>query len=461
MKNYYTNKYPFLENYKYTPRPYQLEAAEKAVETLLSNGKGVLVLGTGTGKSLIMSLIADILQEPLLLIAPNKELIEQNLEECLEQGIPVEDTAVYCAGLKRKEVGKLTFCTIKSAKADINAFKHFNYAIIDECHMASKKNGEMWKFFKAIGVNSYCGLTATPYRIDYFMKGQKIELITEGKAKSFNNIAYNLPLQTILDLEVWSKVKYEIIPFDTSTLVPKTSSDEYTEVSIQKAMKSQNVNNNILVKVRKLLKEGAESILVFVESLEVAEIFKEHTPGSEVITHLTSTKERKRIVDEFKSGNIKVIYNLNTLTTGFDYRALQYVILGKPTRSFIKHIQTIGRVVRKHKDKKYGTVIDFVGNINSLGTHLETELIWTNNAGYKLVRGNVVVNGVWKRGEQIIDKDGNMQRVFKAFNDSKSSYKLTFGKFQGKALRVIPSYYLKWLSTTEDCPKEVREYLGM
>jgi len=456
----YKQKYPFLINYKYTPRTYQIEAAEKAVETLLSNGKGVLVLGTGSGKSLIQSIIADILQEPLLLIAPNKELIQQNLEECLEQGIPLEDTAVYCAGLKRKEVGKLTYGTIKSMKANINAFKHFKYAIIDECHMASKKNGEMWKFFKEIGVNSYCGLTATPYRIDYFIKGQKLELITEGKAKSFDNIAYNLDVQTILDLEVWSKVKYEVIPFDSSTLVPKTSSDEYTEVSIQKAMKSQNVNNNILVKVRNLLKNNAKSILVFVESLEVAETFKKHTPGSEVITHETKTKDRERIVNDFKSGEIKVIYNLNTLTTGFDYKSLEYVILGKPTRSFIRHIQTIGRVVRKHKDKKFGTIIDFVGNINRMGTHLETKLIKTNNAGYKLVKDNIVVNGVWKRGEQIIDGNNNMQRMFKAFDESVAGYKLTFGKFQGKALRTIPNYYLKWLITTDDCPKEVIKYLG-
>lgn len=457
----YIEKYPFLKNYKYTPRPYQIEAAEKGVDTLLSNGKGVLVLHTGSGKSVIQSIIADILQEPLLLVAPNKELIQQNLEECLDQGIPIEDTAVYCTGLKRKEIGKLTFCTIKSAKANIKAFKHFKYAIIDECHMASKKNGEMWKFFKSIGVNSYSGLTATPYRIDYFMKGQKLELITEGKSKSFDNIAYSLPLKTILDLEVWSKVKYEVIPFDSSSLVPKTSSDEYTEVSIAKAMKSQNVNNNILVKVRSLLKKGAKSILVFVESLEVAETFKKHTPGSEVITHKTKTKDRERIVNDFKSGKIKVIYNLNTLTTGFDYKSLEYVILGKPTQSFIRHIQTIGRVVRKHNDKEFGTIIDFVGNVQRMGTHLETELIMTKNAGYKLVRDKVVINGVWKRGEQIIDEEGNMQRMFKAFDESKGSYKLTFGKYNNKALRVIPNYYLKWLSQQKNCPPEVLSYLGI
>lgn len=454
------NKYPFLKNYIYQPRPYQLEAAEKAVETLLVNTKGVLVLGTGTGKALIISLIADMLNKPILSVAPNKELIQQNLEECLDQGIPLEDTAVYCAGLKRKEVGKITFCTIKSAKANINGFKHFEYAVIDECHMASKKNGEMWQFFKDVKVNSYCGLTATPYRIDYFLKGQKLELITEGRLKSFDEIVYNLPLQTILDLNVWSKVKYEVIPFNSKDLKLKTSSDEYTEVSIAKAMKSQNVNNNILVKVRQLLKSGAKSILVFVESLEVGEIFKEHTPGSELITHETRTKDRELIVNKFRSGEIKVVYNLNTLTTGFDYKQLEYVILGKPTRSFIRHIQIIGRVVRKHPNKPFGTVIDFVGNIERLGTHLETQLIWTNNAGYKLVKGNIVINGVWKRGEQIIDDNGNMQRMFKAFDESVGGYKLTFGKFKGKELRKIPNYYLKWLVNTEDCPQEVKKYLG-
>jgi type I restriction enzyme R subunit len=78
-----------------------------------------------------------------------------------------------------------------------------------------------------------------------------------------------------------------------------------------------------------------------------------------LILHDIGTKEeRKDWVEDFKAGNIDLLFVYNMLLTGFDAKRLKKLYLGRLIR---KHnlLQALTRVNRTYKDFRYGYVVDF------------------------------------------------------------------------------------------------------
>ncbi|MBA0179373.1 type I restriction endonuclease [Pectobacterium carotovorum] len=86
---------------------------------------------------------------------------------------------------------------------------------------------------------------------------------------------------------------------------------------------------------------------------------KQSIKRAALILHDVGTKqERKDWVDEFKAGNIDLLFVYNMLLTGFDAKRLKKLYLGRVIR---KHnlLQALTRVNRTYKDFRYGYVVDF------------------------------------------------------------------------------------------------------
>jgi predicted helicase len=66
---------------KYTLRDYQQRASDAAVNYFTSNtkGNGLLILPTGAGKSLVIADIASKVDEPLIVLQPNKEILMRKI----------------------------------------------------------------------------------------------------------------------------------------------------------------------------------------------------------------------------------------------------------------------------------------------------------------------------------------------------------------------------------------------
>jgi DNA repair protein RadD len=73
------------------------------------------------------------------------------------------------------------------------------------------------------------------------------------------------------------------------------------------------------------------------------------------------------IIDDFKSGKIKTVFNVGVLTCGFDHPSLDCIILVRPTKSIRLYYQMLGRAVRICKGKNYGTLIDLTGTSKHIG----------------------------------------------------------------------------------------------
>lgn len=78
-----------------------------------------------------------------------------------------------------------------------------------------------------------------------------------------------------------------------------------------------------------------------------------------VILHDIGTKEeRKNEIDQFKDGNIDILFVFNMLLTGFDAPRLKKLYIGRVIKSH-NLLQTLTRVNRTYKEFKYGYVVDF------------------------------------------------------------------------------------------------------
>ena len=151
-------------------RTYQTEAVEASVEFLRNPRKknGILVLPTGSGKSLVIANIVAQLDAPCLIFQPSKEILEQNLAKFHAYGFR---PSVYSASMNRKSVGEITLATIGSVsgvsgkkvtrEGKAHLFQDFPYIIVDECHLVSAKDGQYKEFFEEVSARMI-GLTATP-----------------------------------------------------------------------------------------------------------------------------------------------------------------------------------------------------------------------------------------------------------------------------------------------------------
>ena len=375
-------------------RDYQQKSSDAAVSFFNNKAKktnAIMVLPTGSGKSLIIADIASRLDGHTLVFQPSREILEQNYKKLCSYGIL--DCSVYSASFNSKEISRITFATIGSVKAHPELFTHFKNIIVDECHLVNPKEG-MYKDFFSVVKCKVLGLTATPYRLSSSRDfGSMLKFITRTHPAIFKEVIYHVQVSTLLDMGYLAKLnyfpmeneqlKYNREVFDLKNLRINTTGADYTDNSIQKEYERIDFYGFIVHIVQRLMnnqKTGSKrkGILVFTRFLKEAERLTYSIPGCAIVSgdpKITSKPERERILNAFKSGEIKVLANVGVLTTGFDYPELDTIVMARPTMSLAMWYQIVGRAIRPHPKKETGWVIDLCGNIRRFGEVSDLKLI--------------------------------------------------------------------------------------
>lgn len=381
----------------YVLRDYQVEGVERAIYGLTKYAKPfIIVEATGAGKSLMIAEICHRLNEPVLILQPNKEILQQNYQKLRSYG--VTDVAMYSASVGTKEIAKYTYAMIGSIKSKPELFKHFKYVILDECHGLDpkKQSGMLTKFLKEIGCTRVCGLTATPYRIvqkyktdergDTFYTGT-LSMINRIPPFFFKKIMHKTETQDLIDRGYLSPISYFVDRgVDLSELKLNTTGKDFTEESVAKFW-----NNDRLRRIAQAVHYADghhKKSLIFCSSLKQAYSAKELVSAlgisCEIVDGKTPMKERERIVEEYKAGKIKHLFNVGVFTTGFDVPELDCIIMARTTMSLALYYQMIGRGVRLDPDdaNKVLCVYDLSGVVERLG-RVETIRIVTEAGGFR------------------------------------------------------------------------------
>lgn len=372
------------------PWPFQAEAIEAGI-TYVNDGlylrktskkhankfkAGLFVEPTGTGKSLIIGNLLARINVPAIVLQPKVELLEQNYEKFYSYG---GLASVYSDKLKTKLASSTTFATLGSVwdkGAMFRDYYNVQVVFVDECHFGypPEHDSQFMKFIRDLNPAVIIGFTASPLRLVSSRGTAELKMINRLRPGIWDDIIHLTQIPDIKD-QYWTPINYVENPYDDSLLELNKSKTEYTEESIQASAKKNQINNKIYRMVNELLEKGYTSILVFTDTVDTANTLAYGTnakgepwiKNAEAVHAKTPAKKRRDIVKSFRSGTTNVLFNQGTFTTGFDYKALQVVILGRPTNSFGLYYQKIGRLVRKSPGKEFGMLIDFVNNVRRHG----------------------------------------------------------------------------------------------
>lgn len=439
-------------------RDYQQKSHNAALQYISGNYKksGLIVVPTGGGKSLLQAKLVKDWNQKALIISPSIEILKQNYNKFIEYG---GTASIFSASLKSREIGDVTYASLKSVEKLGAEFQErgVKLLVIDECHLNTDANGGMLKrFISKMNPKFKIGYTATPFRLES-QTGPTgypeavLTMLPSTFPKIFDDYIHITQIKELVDKKFWAPITLEKHEFDISGLFLNSRGSEYTDDSMISQNKSQNVNNKIYLRIKKLMPER-KSILVFMDSVENCEIMR-NALGSqcEVVSGKTKTKDRERIIEEFKQGLIKVVLCHSALVVGFDFPGLDTVIMGRPTNSLAIFYQIYGRLVRPMKGKQ-GLFVDFGGNLDRFGDMHNISIENYRGVGHEVFYKDRMVSGTSLKGAEVTKRhlDDLVERKIRLENaiEPNLEHIMTFGKYKDKIITEVPKFYLNWLLTS-------------
>jgi superfamily II DNA or RNA helicase len=328
-----------------------------------------------SGKSIVIAEVGQRYGGEVLILQPSREILGQNREKLMHY-VPVKEIGTYSASFNSRQIRKYTFATIQSIYRKPELFRHFKLVLVDEAHSVNQKAKDSMfaSFFSAIGQPRVVGFTATPFRnVQAYHGTQETGFTSQITCK----------LMTRMRPAFWARMIYHVNNADLITagyLCPMIYDDlsrvSHEQIPVNAAHSDFNLEAfedkvrvyipEVIEKIKECEKEF-HSVLVFCSSVAQAHGLSKTVSNSRAVSGETPAKERAAIIDGFKAGRIKTVFNMGVLTTGFDHPALDCIVLIRPTKSLSLYYQMLGRGVRLCAGKRFCTVIDYSGTVVKMG----------------------------------------------------------------------------------------------
>ncbi|MCB0377904.1 MAG: DEAD/DEAH box helicase [Bdellovibrionales bacterium] len=362
-----------METQTYKLRDYQKKAVDNALSYFRKKrDPAVIVLPTGSGKSLVIAELARIAKGRVLVLAHVKELVEQNHQKYESYGLKA---GIYSAGLQKKDKDhKVIFGSIQSvARASKDFFNDFTLVIIDECHRVGLEQGSQYdQVIKELKEQNQdiciLGLTATPYRLGlgWIFNYSALGAERTKEARFFKQSVFELPLEYMIRNRFLTppvKVDIPVTSYDFSELTE--NGRRYTMDELEEVLKKQRRLTPLIVKNIIDITEtyDRKGVMIFSSTVKHAQEIYDCLPEGEAEIVLGDTDEKKRdeIIKRFKERKIKYLVNVSVLTTGFDAPHVDVIAILRPTESTSLYQQIIGRGLRLDTGKKDCFVLDYAG----------------------------------------------------------------------------------------------------
>lgn len=447
-----------------TLRPNQKIPIDKAIEFFKSKNPkpSLIVLPTAWGKSILTAFVAKSTDDPILVIQPSKELLEQNYSKYMTLcGGIYSNAGIYSASFGKKQIDHITYATIGSIKNLGAKFSEYGFKklLIDEAHLYPREADSMiGKFLSESGITHVLGITATPIKLqsNTDLEGNrfsKLQMLTSASKKGnfFKEIIHVGQVQEMVSMGFWSKLRYFSGRFDESQLIFNTAKSEFTEESVNKSYKSNNIKKFIFDSID--FNEDRKHILVFVPSVADAIEMAHHYRSAGVVYGEQDKGERQATINCFKSGKIRILFNVRVLSVGFDYTKIDCLILGISTASIALYYQIIGRATRIDDDKKDALIIDLGGNVRRFGivediTFEKVGRLWRMFGSEGKLLSGIPIHEIGSITRDSLTEDLNKPKDSKLKKQPKLIEIMPFGKHIGTPINELPIEYREWCLKT-------------
>lgn len=348
----------FFELPEVEPRPYQVQAVEKAVE----KGMGIINIATGGGKTLIGCEVIRRLGVKAIVFVPNKTLLGQ-WKRKMEKFFGVE---IGVIGAGQKKVREITVCTVQSAKPEL--VKDFNTAIFDETHRLGA--GKWRRVGRMCNARYRFGLSATALlredNANLEIVGICGDILQVVKAKTLQDQGFLVPCR-IEFVDVFSEKKRFL---------------DYQDAYRVHIVENEDRNNAVLSEVMRLAGSGRK-VLVLVDRVEHGRVFERM--GFEFVHGQSSLDERRKAVEDLNAGLIRVLVATKVFGEGVDIPAVDAIVVASPAASVIKVVQRVGRGLRLSLGKSELVVVDFFDHVQFFDRQARKRRLVYEAEGFEVV----------------------------------------------------------------------------
>ena len=340
---------------RYAPREYQVEGVYDA----LKHNRRLLISPTASGKSLMIYSIVRYYvekQQNTLIVVPTTSLVEQMYKDFADYGW---DVGSFChkiyAGKERETNSQVIITTWQSIyKLPRKYFERFSVVIGDEAHQFKSKSliSIMTKLHKAkhrFGFTGTLDGTQTHKWVLEGLFGPSYKIIKTDELMKKGHVA-KLDINVLLLKH--KAQKFEVFEDEVQYII---NHDQRNKFIRNLAL---DLKGNTLILYARVEGHG-RVIYDMINSnvLEQREVFFVHGGVA------AEEREKVREITETQNNAI-IIASYGTFSTGINIKNLHNVIFASPSKSRIRNLQSIGRVLRKGNNKTKATLYDIADDIS-------------------------------------------------------------------------------------------------
>jgi superfamily II DNA or RNA helicase len=334
---------------RHAPRDYQIEGVYGA----LRHNRKLLISPTASGKSLmIYSLVRYYVDrgEKILLVVPTTSLVEQMYKDFLDYGWDAES---YChriySGREKSNEAPVTITTWQSVyKLERSFFENYGCIIGDEAHLFKSKSlvQIMTKLHHAKYRFGFTGTLDGTQTHKWVLEGlfgpsykvtKTDELIKQGHLSQLNIRCLVLKHHPQKFETYEDEIQYLIGHEQRNNFIKNLALD---------------IKGNTLVLYARVESHGA---ILF-------DLINKHKRDDRKVffVHGGVDAEERELIREIteREDNAIIVASYGTFSTGINIKRLHNVIFASPSKSRIRNLQSIGRVLRKGKNKTEAVLFD-------------------------------------------------------------------------------------------------------
>ncbi|MFH8724053.1 sacsin N-terminal ATP-binding-like domain-containing protein [Streptomyces termitum] len=379
----------------------------------LAPQRAMLSLPTGAGKTRVtaeavirwVKQVGD-LQGPLLWIAQTEELCEQAVQswKFVWNKVGAERPLTISRLWGSNEVGDVTdhphLVVATDAKLErcletdpYTWLRKAALVIVDEAHTAVSKR--YTTILGHLGLTQYetgrhlLGLTATPYRNTNEEETRRLVGRFGNKRLDEGVFPSGDPYRDLQEWGMLAQVEHRTLQGGRIELTREEKAQAERMSMLTRAAEQRLADDH--ERSRRIVDEVAGlpenwPTLLFATSVDhakyIAAMLNDRGVTSAAVDATTSASDRRRRIEDFRSGRIRVLTNYGVLTQGFDAPATRVVVVARPVYSTNVYQQMIGRGLRgpRNGGKDTCLILNVSDNIENFDTRLaftQFEHLWS------------------------------------------------------------------------------------
>ena len=339
---------------KHVPRDYQIEGVYDA----LKHNRKLLISPTASGKSLMIYSIVRYYVEKkqsILIVVPTTSLVEQMYKDFEDYGW---DVGSFChkiyAGKERETNSQVIITTWQSIyKLPRKYFERFSVVIGDEAHQFKSKSliSIMTKLSDAkyrFGFTGTLDGTQTHKWVLEGLFGPSYKIIKTDELMKKGHLA-TLDINVLLLKH--SPNKFETFEDEVQYIIGHEKRNRFI------CNLALDLKGNTLILFARVEAHGQPLYeMINNKKIDNRNVFFIHGGVD------TEDREKVRAITE-KESNAIIVASYGTFSTGINIKNLHNIIFASPSKSRIRNLQSIGRVLRKGDKKVKATLYDIADDI--------------------------------------------------------------------------------------------------